>query len=367
MKIFVFFISFLLLSAPAFSDEAQSTPPLPYEINFDVAAYMNCPENIKPKDPIFFTLKLGAYVTGLKLIPDFARTLSEDSQERLRQLEVSPSIDSQAQLTISKTGFPSQIVKINDEMMLQNTLALNAPSVIRNLAKDGISYKLADNKPVEIKWPWPDDSLTQLRLFLDLNIRWTTYLTYKDKKSSTLLGPREGLFYGSRFHFGFSPDKKYLTEVQSYDLVTDRSHGKWVCPTSLRFLVAHRNNDFIRQMYKTYQQHFDHYNLTSSECQSDTINPSPFIQNLLNVLMSDNFTYGTIFTTGRDRRNPNEYTPTHRRCIHPTTPLPGCYPDDTIRVEFEETNCTADGTMDATGNLKVRVCPAWLSVCIRQI
>ena len=367
------------IKIPGYDDEGNPDPDstgedgsgrsdsgLPYKINFDVAAFMNCPGDTVPNDSVFFTFKLGAYITGLQLDPDFADSLDESSSEKERQLQGSSLINAQAQLTLSQTGSPGRIASLGGSGgKVLDSLVLNQPFAIRKLAEDGISHGLTHGAKVEMQLPWPGNSLDNL--FPDLNTRLTAYLTYNNGQNHTPLSRGRGLYYGSRFHFGFNSNRKILREVRSYDLATDRSHGEWACPENLRFLI-HRNSAFTRQVYQQNQKYFDQNNISAeSECQPDESALDGWYQDLFNTLITNNtFSYGKTVKWHKGSDGRLKATQTNQRCIQPTEPRYSCYTSDTARVEFDEANCTING-MDSSGRHKVKVCPSWLSICVRNV
>ena len=358
--------------------------PLPYQIDFDIAAFMSCPGDAAPNDSVF--LKFGAYTSGLQFNPDFfdeslisaIRKKIESKQntevhqavtkeEVRKKLESSSLINAEAQLSLNETGYPGRIALIGDNnTAVVETLTLNHPSVIQNLVQDGVSYWLGHNASVELQLPYPKNGL--LNLLDDLNTKFTIYLTYNGGQDLRPLKRAESYYYGRYFNFNFNSKKSYLTGMKEYDLQDDQSLGKWVCPPDLRFAV-HRDPAHTQAVYKVNREtFFDPNNISAEwECQEDSEdNPNDWKKKLLSVLMKNHsFTYGKTVKIERDLNGINRPVQSNKICIRPMDSIypvniisPRCYnTQNTVKVDFEESHCTF---MEDKGI----VCPAYLSVCI---
>lgn len=351
------------LAVPAIEDSTGLIPnevntPLPYQINFSTAAFMNCPADAVPDDSVFFTFKFGAYASGLQLNPDL-NLQSLTSTERKRTLESSPLINAKAQLSLSETGYPGRIAQIGNNKAVVETLTLNHPSVIQNLVQQGISYRLRHNASVELKLPYPGNSL--LNLLPILNTKFTVYLAYNGGQD---LRPvkKDGKYYGRYFNFNFSSKKSYLTGMREFDLQDDQSRGQWVCPEELRFAI-HRDSTHTRALYETNKDSFfDPNNISAEwECQEDISVLSDWEKQLFGVLMKNqSFTVGKTVKWERDSKGTNQPTLLNKKCVRPINSSHHCYNNqNTAKVEFEESNCTLTGD-------RAKVCPAYLSICINQ-
>ena len=353
------------LTVPEGGDSSDLAPrevdtPLPYQVNFNTAAFMNCPGDAVPDDSVFFTFKFGAYTSGLQLNPDFDLQ-GLTSTERERKLESSSLINARAQLSLSGTGYPGRITQIQTNKgnrAVVETLTLNHSSVIQNLVQDGVSYRLGHNASVELKLPYPGNSLLN-NLLPGLNTKYTVYLAYNGGQDLRPLKKRGGKYYGRYFNFNFNSKKSYLTGMKEYDLQDDQSLGKWACPPELRFAV-HRDPAHTQAVYKANREFFDTNNLSAEwECQEDGSVLSNWEKRLFSVLMKNqHFIYGKTIKWERDSQGTNQPTVLNKRCVRPTNSGHHCYNNqNTAKVEFEESNCTLTGD-------RAKMCPAYLSVCI---
>ena len=340
--------------------EERTSDILPYQIDFDTVAYMNCTGDAVPNDSVFFTFKFGAYSSGLKLRPEFAETVRNlSSADKERKLSTSPLINSQAQLSLSKTGSPGNIAQLAQSRDVVETLALNHVSVVNNLVSDGVSYKLGHNASVELGLPYPGNSLFNLLPSLDTNL--TVYLTYNSGQSSLPLSPGSGVYYGSYFNFDFNTNNNYLTRVKEFSLLDSSDRGNWECPDSLRFLV-HRDSRFTRDIYKKNREYFHQNDLSIEwECKEDSSVLNSWEQTLFNSLIKNRtFVYGKVRKwTWDPEKKENIDTLIETKCIRPTDHRYSCYESKTVRVEFNEVLCSvqADNT---------KVCPSYLSICINR-
>ena len=329
--------------------------PLPYQINFSTAAFMSCPGDTVPDDSVFFTFKFGAYTSGLQLDPDF--DLQGTSTERQRALESSPLINAKAQLTLSKTGYPGNIIPLQNRRAIAEILTLNHPSVIQNLVQSGVSYRLGHNASVELKLPYPGNSL--LNLLPSLNTKFTIYLAYNNGQDLRPLKKNEK-YYGRYFNFNFNSKKSYLTGMRELDLQDDQSRGRWSCSEKLRFAI-HRDPVHTRAVYKANRvTFFDKNNISAEwECQEDGSVLTKWEQDLFRALkIHQHFTYGKTVEWKRDSNGTNQPTLTNTRCVRPVDSTHHCYNNqNTAKVEFEESNCSLQGD-------RAKVCPAYLSVCV---
>ena len=346
------------LTVPEGGDTSDLTPrevntPLPYEVNFNTAAFMNCPGDAVPNDSVFFTFKFGAYTSGVQLNPDF--NLQGTSTERRRQLESSALINAKAQLSLSQTGYPGRIVQAGGKAVVE-TLTLNHPSVIQNLVQDGVSYRLGHNASVELKLPYPGNSL--LNLVPSLNTKFTVYLAYNGGQDLRPL-QRGNKYYGRYFNFNFNSKQSYLTGMREYDLQEEQSRGRWVCPEELRFAV-HRDPTHTRALYEANRPFFDDRNLSAEwECQEDASVLSDWERQLFGVLMKNqSFIVGKTIKWEKDANGTNQPTTLNKKCVRPANSSHHCYNNqNTAKVEFEESHCALTGD-------RAKVCPAYLSVCI---
>lgn len=339
-KIFFFSFCILILSSGEGSSSDlefnEVNVPLPYQINFDTAAFMSCPGDTFPDDPLFFTFKFGAYMSGLKLAPD-------TNLKGWNSL-----IDARAQLTLSQTGSPGIVARrIDDNGDISQILNLNYPQVQKNLLRDGVSYRLGQSS-VELELPYPGNDLLQLLSML--NNEFTVYLTYNDGKDYRPLKTKE-YYYGRSFNFDFdSRQRGYLTlaGIEEYDLRDNRPHGEWFCLKRLHFAI-HRH-PILRFSDKW-------------ECQEDKSVLSDWDRQLFSVLMKDqNFIYGKTVKQVQDSSGTTQYTALDQKCIRPADISFGCYNNNPAigkMVDFEATDCTLQG--DGT-----KVCPAFLSICIKK-
>ena len=339
----IFFFSFCILilsSGKGVSSDLEYNEVdtlLPYQINFDTAAFMNCPGDTSSDDSVFFTFKLGAYTSGLKLDPD------TDLQDW------SSLINAEAQLTLSQTGYPGRIAQIENKAVVE-TLTLNYPSVIQNLLRDGVSYKLGsinNASPVELELPYPGGT-GLLNLLPILNTAVTVYLTYNDGEDTRPLKNINGAIYGRYFNFYFNPKTiSYLKDIREYDIQDNRSRGQWICPEKFRFAI-HRHP--ILRLSKEW------------ECQEEKSVLSNWERQLFSVLMKDqNFIYGKTVKQMKDSNDTTQDNLLNQKCIRPTNIKHHCYnnnQDTAKEVMFEKANCVfqEDGT---------KVCPAYLSICIK--
>lgn len=337
----------------------RTGPLMPYLINFDTAAYMNCPNSVV-NDPVFFSLRFGAYGSGLQLHPEFKDALSKIShlEERKQQLEASSLIKSRAQLSLSRTGYPAQISQTNQGNAVVNTITLNHPSVLNNLAKDGVSYRLAHSAFVEMSLPYPGGSF--FNLLPSLNTKYSVYLTYNNGKDFYPLSSEKGIHYGRYFNFNFSPNAKFLMGITEQDIQNEPIKGNWDCPTDLRFAI-HRESRSTRSFYENNRQWFDAEKLSAEwECQEDSSVLSDWEKQLFSVLIKNRvFIYGKTVKWEKDSSGTNQPVILNKKCIAPTSPQYSCYNSQhTYRVEFEDSKC-------ASGD-KTKVCPTYLSICFKR-
>ena len=345
--------------------EERTSDTLPYQIDFDTVAYMNCPGDAQPNDPVFFTFRFGAYGSGLKLSPDFAETLKHlNSSEKRLKLTSSPLINSRAQLSLSQTGSPGQIARIGQSTDVVDVLALNNTSALEYLIRDGVSYKLGHNASVELDLLYPGNSL--FNLFPSLDTELTVYLTYNrgdSPENFQPLSPGEGVHYGSYFNFDFNSNSDSLTRVKEFNLLNNRSRGNWECPENLRFAI-HRDNQFTRDLYfnnENNRKYFNENDLSVEwECQEDASVLQGWEPGLFNSLIKNRtFVYGRTLEWDRNSDGENQWTLTDKKCIRPTRPEFNCYAGNTVRVEFNEVNCSVSSD-------NTKVCPSYLSICVNS-
>ena len=338
---------------------ARTDALIPYQINFDATAYMNCPGDAAANDAVFFTLKFGAYRSGLQLHPDFKNFLANMSlEEKKQQLESSPLIKSRAQLSLSSTGYPSQIRKTSQGHSVVDILTLNHPSVLSSLAKDGASYSLGHNASVEMNLLYPGNSF--FNLLPSLNTKYSVYLTYNNGSNVYPLSPGQGRHYGRYFNLDFSSKAKFLMQVAEYDLQDETSKGSWICPDHLRFAV-HREFQSTLNFYKENRDWFNKNKLSAEwACYEDSSVLSEWEGKLFSLLIKNRtFIYGKTIKWVKDSSGTNQPVYLNRKCIAPTNPAHSCYNDQhTFKVEFEESKCDPRN--------KTKVCPAYLSLCFKQ-
>lgn len=341
---------------------ARTGPLMPYLINFDTAAYMNCPGDNLASDAVFFTLKLGSYGSGLQLHPEFKEALADINhlEERKKQLETAPLIKSRAQLSLSVTGYPDQVIgyptKSNPVI---ETILLNHPYVLTNLAKDGISYRLAHNSFIELHLLWPGNKFFDL--LPSLNTKHSVYLTYNNGTDRYPLSSEKGVHYGRYFNFDFSSNAKFLMQITEKDIQNEPVAGQWVCSPDLRFAI-HRETQFIRNFYKENRQWFNENKLSAErECQEDNSVLTPWEQKLFSLLIKNRiFIYGKTIKWVKDSSGTNQPVILNEKCIAPVDPKYSCYNNQhTYRVEFEDSKCVP-------GN-KTKVCPNYLSICVKHL
>ena len=339
---------------------SRTGPLMPYLINFDTAAFMNCPGSVL-NDPVFFSLKFGAYGSGLQLRPELKDVLSKINhvEGRKQQLESSALIKSRAQLSLSRTGYPAQITQTSQGNAVVNTISLNHPSVVNNLATNGVSYRLAHNALVEISLPYPGSSF--FNLLPSLNTKYTLYLAYNKGKDFYPISSEKGIHYGRYFHIGFSSDTKFLTQITERDIQTETSGGNWVCPEGLRFAI-HRESKFIRSYYENNRAWFDALKLSAEWwCQEDASVLSSWEKKLFSLLMKNQiFYFGKTLKWVKDAEGTNQPVILNKKCIAPTNPkYNSCYNSRfTHKVEFEDSKCVSGD--------KTKVCPAYLSICVKH-
>ena len=348
-------------SSPGKAAVSRNASPLPYKIDFDTAAFMNCPGDVSPNDPIFFFLKFGAYASGVKLSDDVRKKLSEISSVEKKQkfLESQPLITARAQLSLSSTGYPARIARIGGGGIV-NVMPLHHPQVTKNLSRDGVSYTLADGRLVELEFPYPGGAFagfpSQLRKF-------SVYLTYNKGSDMRPVSPGKGLYHGRLFKPDFSED--YMTALTERDLKSDKPAGKWTCPEKLRFAV-HREPQFTRNYYTQNRKWFNSKKLTlETECKetadifkSANEKQAEYEKQLVEIVANpDVFFYGRPLQFSKDSSGDIQGALLDSRCIASKNFQHSCY-GQVRRVEFDKSKCI-EGSKD-------KACPAYLSICIKR-
>ena len=336
----------------------ETNAVLPYQINFDTMLSMTCPGDAKVNDSVFHTFKLGAYLSGLQLNPKFK--LKGSTADKKAKLKAADLIGARAQLSLSKTGAPESMAEIRKGTPIVNLLDLKHSSVIDKLAEKGISYRLAGRSSVELALPYPGNSLQNLVPLL--NSRLSVYLTYNAGTDQRPL-KKGDKYYGRQFKFGFSGNNNYVSQMSEIDLARDESAGRWRCPEKFRFAV-HRDPTWTRELYKANRGFFDRHDLSAEwECQEDASVLSAEERKLFDVLDKQRtLVFGKTVKWTKDANGTNQPTLLNQRCVRPKNSGHHCYNNREVkRVEFDESECVAGGRDSA------RLCPAYLSLCARQM
>ena len=342
---------------PSNPDQAvirRTTSRLPYKIDFDTAAFMNCPGDASPNDPIFFFLKFGAYGSGVQLNADVKQALAEISSLEKKQaaLESLPLIRARAQLSLSSTGYPARIAAIGSGAIV-NILTLHHLQVTKKLAQHGVSYKLADDRLAEMELPFAGQQFSSFKAHLQ---DYSVYLTYNKGSDARPVSPGKGLYHGRLFKPSFSDN--FMTALQEKDLRSDKRAGKWTCPEKFRFAV-HREPKFTRNHYLKNYKWFDSKELTPEmECKESAAGFDKFEQQLMKLVINqDVFFYGRTLKFSKGSDGQSQAKLLNSRCIAPKNFRHSCY-NQVHRVEFDKSKCI-DGD-------PVKACPAYLSICIKK-
>ena len=336
----------------------QTDAVLPYQINFDTMLSMTCPGDAKANDSVFHTFKLGAYRSGLQLNPKFK--LKGSKEDKKAKLNGADLIGARAQLSLSKTGAPEHMAEIRKGTPIVSLLSLKHSSVIDNLATKKVSHRAGGRSSVELALPYPGNSLQNLIPLL--GSRLSVYLTFNSGKDHRPL-KKGDQYYGRQFKFGFSENKNYVSQMSEIDLARDESAGRWRCPERFRFAV-HRDPTWTRALYKANRGFFDRHDLSAEwECQEAASVLSDEERKLFAVLdKRQTLVFGETVKWTKDENGTNQPTVLNQRCVRPRNSDHQCYNNKQVkRVEFDESECVAGGKDSA------RLCPAYLSLCARQM
>ena len=328
----------------------------PYFINFDTLAYMHCPADSQPNDPVLFTFKFFSF-SGLQLSGEFKNSVKKlNKKSKEQKLRSSPYVSSQVQLSLSKTGRPGQFAKASNSVIRQS-LALNHGTVLRKLASSGVSKTLGHGKSLALSLPYPGKDVASLiDVLADRDMK--LYLTYYNNgKTKTPIQSGEDAWFGSRFNIDFHQNGKYLTDVQEINLQDEEDAGNWVCPDYLRFVI-HRSSQQTRAAYAEHQKWFAQEKLSiEGECRSrDNLYTDEQKAFLKSVLGPRNFGFGESKKAIRASDGGNSWQWTGRRCIYPIAARNSCY--TAYRMEFDESaSCSETDPKKA--------CPSYFSICFK--
>lgn len=333
----------------------------PYNLVFDTLAHMNCPADVNPGDPIFFSYKMGAYSRsgGLKFSNEFLQnTRNFNSAEKSRALKNSVFYNSRARLALSERGNPTVPMTFGENLGFQSTYSFSHPHAIESLLKNNVTQSLAYESRIELQVPIPGSVIHRFATTLGSSHILT--LTYDNGANISPIAKGAHLYRGKNYTLSFTGgrnSKNFLSRVTEADLATNRKEGSWSCKKQLRlaihrhpeirnWLFNHRDNqaNFKRLVEK---KEFDSVeSMREDECIERANHFPASDRKILQALLPPQ-----SFIIGRSKKG-------RKPCIQPVDFRERCYTNQVVRVEFDDNECS---DLDP-----IRKCPSYLSICIRR-
>ena len=339
----------------------------PFDLQLDTIAYMNCPGEISPENPVYFSFKFGSYYKGLRFSGEFLDHIGRRPtvKETRRALGTSTMANSKGQIYLSYKGNPRNVRNFSNSGRGYGYFFsfFDHVEVINNLIHRGKSLVLGGNRLIETSFPASGRSISQITPLLGKTHVFA--LTYTKGSKDLPIRKRSGVYYGRTYDVflrGGSNHNDYMEHIEEVNLLNLRRVGRWRCPEDLRFVI-HRHEKTTAWNFDQNEEYFEQEDLL----QEGVCVAKPRALRAEHKDLVERVILNRVFTVGEskfwDRHGNLEGT--GDLCIVPKHSDHDCYNGagaggaSPLHIEFDpDEECQVFGGE--------RRCPSYFSICVRD-